>query len=532
MRHDPDEAGHSTTINVPVVELYEVAVLVERFTPSDERDPLGAVPLTSVDGKRRWIAGNGSTLVDIAGADDDTCPTVMLPTSLVQFGASLDTDEVELVLRWDDDGTTRARIGTDQASLEREVMHEPHPALTSMLDPRPATVAAVTTQAERIAAIAHRISYAPVALADDETAPLCWVTLSDGTIEVHIDWGVIGTADYRIEATGQGTARTAAPPKTFAELLMGFHGEITISLTEDPDGPIIVDGIGISARTLGVPTTFERLRGEVEERLVDAFGRLATVRDDDGDYPIRAHGVPIYARLLDEHPVAVQVFAVILDGVELDDSLLQELNELNLGIRFARLAWVQKQVIAEADLVAHTLDVDELRTAAMRVHDVAHRIAPMLAAVHGGHIPDLSTGRWELYRRTVIEAETSPGRWTALCGPDAVPTWDLPSPMYVLTACEPHGIPMPDEENLRANDALAADIQEAGGAYVRCVGTAPDGSHREPGFLVWDITAEYAQWLGRRHEQDAIYRIDAEELTLVSCVDDHVESWPRVGPRD
>lgn len=528
MRHDP---GHPTSTTMPVVELYEVAVLVERFTPSDERDPLGGVLLTAVDGRRRWIAGNGSTLVDIVGGDDDACPTLMLPTSLVQFGASLDTDEVELVVRRHDDGTTRVRLGTAGASLERELVHDPHPALTSMLGPRPETIASVTTQAERIAAIAHRISYAPVALADDETAPLCWVTLADGTIDVHIDWGVIGTADYRIEATGHGTARTAAPPKTFAELLMGFHGEITISLTADPDGPIIVDGSGISARTLGVPTTFERLRGEVEERLVEAFGRLATVRDDDGDYPIRAHGVPIYARLLDEHPVAVQVFAVILDGVDIDDSLLQELNELNLGIRFARLAWVQQQVIAEADLVAHTLDVDELRTAAMRVHDVAHRIAPMLAAVHGGHIPDLSSGRWALYRRTVIEAETTPGRWVALCGPDASPTWDLPSPMYVLTACEPHGIPMPDEENARANDALAADIQEAGGAYVRCVGSAPDGSHREPGFLVWDISAEYAQWLGRRHEQDAIYRIDADELTLVSCIDDHLESWPRVGTR-
>jgi hypothetical protein len=49
-------------------------------------------------------------------------------------------------------------------------------------------------------------------------------------------------------------------------------------------------------------------------------------------------------------------------------------------------------------------------------------------------------------------------------------------------------------------------------------GGSPDGSHREPGYLV-KCDGEVGLELGRRFEQVGIYQVLANELYLIDCKD-------------
>ena len=112
---------------------------------------------------------------------------------------------------------------------------------------------------------------------------------------------------------------------------------------------------------------------------------------------------------------------MVLEDIEVSPELLNELNDLNKGASFARVFHVESQVLAEVDLVAETLDHDELRVAVERIRELVVRIAPTIALVFGGQeVVDPSRRRLNAYRSTTIEAEIQPGLLRTLNGPHAV----------------------------------------------------------------------------------------------------------------
>ena len=225
----------------------------------------------------------------------------------------------------------------------------------------------------------------------------------------------------------------------------------------------------------------------------------------------------------------LQVFAVVLRDVERDTDLLAELNDLNTELQFARLFIVGGQVLAEVDLVASTLDSEELRNAIDKLQDVDRRIKPMLAAVFGGDIGvDPFEDRWQAYRTTVIEAEIAPGFLSPLNGPEGLLVWPFVGSVFAITGWNPQGIAIDEQANDAINRRIAHDVIDAGGRFLHGMGHNPEGTHTERTLIAWGITRDQALTFGRKASQDAIYEVSPDEVRLLSCSNAREESWPRI----
>ena len=91
-----------------------------------------------------------------------------------------------------------------------------------------------------------------------------------------------------------------------------------------------------------------------------------------------------------------------------------------------------------------------------------------------------------------------------------------PEAFVIVTACNPRGEIVDAERNESLDRELSALLEVKGLVHFRMTGGSPDGSHREPGYLVecdWSVGLE----LGRRFEQVAIYGVLDGELHLVDC---------------
>ena len=95
------------------------------------------------------------------------------------------------------------------------------------------------------------------------------------------------------------------------------------------------------------------------------------------------------------------------------------------------------------------------------------------------------------------------------------------------TASNPNGRLAPNAANSDALAELAAHLTRAGVGFVRAIGVSGDGSHAEDSLLTWTLTTEDARFLGRRFSQDAVFEIDADNVRVVSCIDDETRARPR-----
>lgn len=72
-----------------------------------------------------------------------------------------------------------------------------------------------------------------------------------------------------------------------------------------------------------------------------------------------------------------------------------------------------------------------------------------------------------------------------------------------LTACNPRGVELSDDENRERNRRLAAQLDELAARVLPGVGRSPDGRWEEPSFLAIGIGFDQAMALAREHAQNA-----------------------------
>lgn len=123
----------------------------------------------------------------------------------------------------------------------------------------------------------------------------------------------------------------------------------------------------------------EMVEAYLEKLLERGFGRRIAP-DHQGDYPLPGKG-EFFARVAADGPQRiprVQVFAVAVRDVESTPELLRALNSINGQIAYARVFWIQDQVLIESDLVAESLDEPGLRTAVNTVGGLASQLGPSL----------------------------------------------------------------------------------------------------------------------------------------------------------
>src|SRR5262249_19910113 len=101
---------------------------------------------------------------------------------------------------------------------------------------------------------------------------------------------------------------------------------------------------------------------------------------------IRAGTAMVQVRLIDADPPVVRVFSSLLRGVECSAELLAELNEINAHLSFARLFWRDGAVLAATELLATTIDPNELANACDVLCDVADYYDVRLHARFGGEL--------------------------------------------------------------------------------------------------------------------------------------------------
>src|SRR5690606_265835 len=125
------------------------------------------------------------------------------------------------------------------------------------------------------------------------------------------------------------------------------------------------------------------------------------------------------------------------------------------------------------------------------------------------------------YHDTVLEFRTEPAFEIDLRQPvdPAAPAHlraaGLGHPFAVITACNPGGSQLCDEENALRTENLDARLRDRGITSVRADGCSPDRTHREPGFAA-PLPLEEARALALDFGQDALFWFDGERFWLVA----------------
>ena len=98
-----------------------------------------------------------------------------------------------------------------------------------------------------------------------------------------------------------------------------------------------------------------------------------------------------------------------------------------------------------------------------------------------------------------------------------IPAAGLPAAFGVVTACNPNGHNVANEENHQATETLRCALTAEKHFYFPVTGGSPDFSHAEPGFGVLFKSPEEAVSWGRRYRQEAVFWIKEGRVQLVPC---------------
>lgn len=98
-----------------------------------------------------------------------------------------------------------------------------------------------------------------------------------------------------------------------------------------------------------------------------------------------------------------------------------------------------------------------------------------------------------------------------------LPAAGLPAAFGIVTACNPDGRTVTDEENLQATETLRSALTADGHFFFPVTGGSPDLAHREPGFGVLFKSPEQAVSWGQRYQQEAVFWIKEGSVQLVPC---------------
>lgn len=136
---------------------------------------------------------------------------------------------------------------------------------------------------------------------------------------------------------------------------------------------------------------------------------------------------------------------------------------------------------------------------------------------HGGERP-IPPHLLAAFRNTVIEFDDP----SIATHTDALSAFG--SPLFVITAHNPHGLDLDVESNAQRNRELYESLSEETTLIAHCVGRAKDGDHAEASLAVAGIGFDRAKAIGRRWGQLAIFEITTHSMRVHSCTTNR--SWP------
>lgn len=109
--------------------------------------------------------------------------------------------------------------------------------------------------------------------------------------------------------------------------------------------------------------------------------------DEDGDIPIVRGSAVVFVRIV-ESPNCIHLFAPLLSDVTTTDGLVDELNQLNTRILFARLTWNGETVVARMSLFGDPFAPQHLADALQIMTELADSLDSDLQEQFGGRTFD------------------------------------------------------------------------------------------------------------------------------------------------
>lgn len=135
------------------------------------------------------------------------------------------------------------------------------------------------------------------------------------------------------------------------------------------------------------------VRPRVEQLLKEMFDTDDLPMDQYGDWgPIPAGTAGLFCRLGQPSPQAppvLSVFSMVLDQVPKSPELLDFLNEINVSMSFLRAVWRDEAILFMAELLAQTMNPEELLIAVAQVGNAADSYDEVLRERFGGRQPFL-----------------------------------------------------------------------------------------------------------------------------------------------
>lgn len=383
----------TTQHRVPMDELRRVMHCVARFVGGREDEASGHVLLAVEGGRRVWYAVDDTLMVRLAGGDGPAATPVAIPGRLLVVPFDHD-DDVELVVSPAATAGGRRALRLTWGGMAATMPAGPDgfPDVRGIVqDVMDRPFVDATGEVRLLNHLVEQARWSPrgVEVGRDVPVPAFWLHVGDGRLGVEVGWEKYGRTELSIDVDVDGAVHLSVNPRLFDELLEHLEGPtFTLHLPARLNDPVWATDGEWSMYLLPMQPypPLEDIRDELERLLRRGFRLERLVADDDGDYPFAVGDTAMYVRLVDAAPPVVQVFGIVLDGTECTDELLRELNDLNARVHHAKVFWVDGQVLAEAELIASALDLDELIAACQAVSHVLE-LRPMLAASFGEGSP-------------------------------------------------------------------------------------------------------------------------------------------------
>ena len=529
------------------IDLTEWEAITQKVLPfcaDDERFGSGSLVLRSSDSTRTWWSTDGRVVarLEVGSAERDFLWTVS-PRLLAAWPLAAGGTGSAKICVTDRESSNLISIRGAGGSFTLPWRELRYPGLATLVEEYDQVEGATAVvEAEGFYYFAKLIKTAPGGpfLDEDRTIPPCRLSVGDGSITAEVDWEELGANCHSLNAETTGESTVYCSPVWLYSVIEALEpGEVTVLLPfESSDGverPIRLQqgALTVYLHAAGFEIPLEHWQvNTVEPVLAECFGSDVLVVDESGDYELSEYGAPVYARVLQGDPTRLCIFATVVEGIEQTPELLAEINDLNKGYGFVKLLWQDGEVLVAGDLVAETIDVAEVQALYERVRFVASEISPTIAAVHGGVAAEpIEVARWDAYTRTAVFAEVTQGLYLDLSGPDAVEEWPFVGPIHALTAWNPFGRRQGEVLNQLKTSHLASRLLFAGGSVVRSDGRSFEGDYREDGLVVWGLETEAVRRIASEFRQEAVFRIDADNLEVHAVFNDFVSSRPRLEHR-
>jgi hypothetical protein len=135
---------------------------------------------------------------------------------------------------------------------------------------------------------------------------------------------------------------------------------------------------------VNMTTRSEVVRPFIEKTLSEWLDGSEMRTTDKGEYQFRRGSAEVCVRVDEGEPTTVSVYSVVLRNVKKSARLLDALNAINAGIDFTRVFWVQNAVVLITELVAASLDAEQLRASCELVARRADELDTQLKKKFGG----------------------------------------------------------------------------------------------------------------------------------------------------